>query len=60
VEREAGADHGKQVERAFALAQPSGVVLFAPACAPHRFHSVTEEMHILVFFAPAEGTAQAT
>ena len=37
-----------------------GNILFAPAGEPHRFHSVTDEMHILVFFAPAEGTAQAT
>jgi len=37
-----------------------GSILFAPTGEPHRFHSVTEEMHILVFFAPAEGTAQAT
>jgi quercetin dioxygenase-like cupin family protein len=37
-----------------------GSNLFAPAGEPYRFHSVTDEMHIVVFFAPAEGTAQAT
>jgi len=33
-----------------------GSVVFAPAGAPHHFHSITEELQILVFFAPAEGT----
>ena len=34
----------------------AGSVLFVPAHAAHRFHSITEELQILVFFAPAEGT----
>jgi len=33
-----------------------GVVLFVAAGEEHRFHSITEEMTALVFFAPAEGT----
>lgn len=36
-------------------AQP-GTVLFVAAGEEHRFHSITEEMTALVFFAPAEGT----
>ena len=35
----------------------AGSVIFAPPGVPHRFHSITEELRILVFFAPAEGTA---
>ena len=31
-----------------------GDVLFVPAREPHRFHSVTEELVLLVVFAPAE------
>jgi mannose-6-phosphate isomerase-like protein (cupin superfamily) len=31
-----------------------GDVLFVPARVPHRFHSVTEELVLLVVFAPAE------
>lgn len=32
----------------------SGSIIFVPAFAEHRFHSVTENLRILVFFAPAE------
>ena len=35
----------------------AGSVIFAPPGVPHRFHSITEELRILLFFAPAEGTA---
>ena len=31
-----------------------GSVVYVPANAPHRFHSIEEELSILVFFAPAE------
>jgi mannose-6-phosphate isomerase-like protein (cupin superfamily) len=31
-----------------------GSVVFVPARVPHRFHSITEELRALVFFAPAE------
>lgn len=33
-----------------------GTVLFVGAGEEHRFHSVSEDMTALVFFAPAEGT----
>lgn len=31
-----------------------GDVLFVPARRPHRFHSIAEELLLLVVFAPAE------
>jgi mannose-6-phosphate isomerase-like protein (cupin superfamily) len=34
----------------------AGSTIVVPARAPHRFHSITEELTVLVFFAPAEGT----
>lgn len=36
----------------------AGSVLFVAANVEHRFHSITEAMHIIVFFAPAEYTNQ--
>jgi mannose-6-phosphate isomerase-like protein (cupin superfamily) len=33
-----------------------GSVAFVPAGVAHHFHSVTEELQVLVLFAPAEGT----
>jgi mannose-6-phosphate isomerase-like protein (cupin superfamily) len=35
------------------LVQP-GSLVFVAAGVEHRFHSITEELQILVFFAPAE------
>lgn len=32
----------------------AGSVVYVPARVEHRFHSVAEELQILVFFAPAE------
>ena len=32
----------------------TGSVLFVAAGVEHRFHDITEELEILVFFAPAE------
>jgi mannose-6-phosphate isomerase-like protein (cupin superfamily) len=32
----------------------SGTVLFVAAEVEHRFHDITEELAVLVFFAPAE------
>jgi quercetin dioxygenase-like cupin family protein len=32
----------------------AGSVIFVPAHIEHRFHSIAEDMDILVFFAPAE------
>lgn len=37
----------------------AGSVVYVPARVEHRFHSVAEELQILVFFAPAE-YSQAT
>lgn len=34
-----------------------GAVIFVPAQVEHRFHSITQDLDLLVFFAPAEGTA---
>jgi mannose-6-phosphate isomerase-like protein (cupin superfamily) len=34
-------------------AQPGNVV-FVPAGVEHRFHTITEDLTLLVFFAPAE------
>jgi mannose-6-phosphate isomerase-like protein (cupin superfamily) len=34
----------------------AGVVVYVPAQVPHHFHSVTTELTVLVFFAPAEGS----
>ena len=34
-----------------------GSIVFAPPGISHRFHSITEELRLLVLFAPAEGTA---
>jgi len=36
----------------------AGSVILAVPGVPHRFHSITEELRILVVFAPAEGTAK--
>jgi quercetin dioxygenase-like cupin family protein len=32
----------------------TGAIVFVAAGVEHRFHSITEELKILVFFAPAE------
>jgi mannose-6-phosphate isomerase-like protein (cupin superfamily) len=34
----------------------AGSVLFVGTAVRHRFHSITEDLTALVFFAPAEGT----
>ncbi len=34
-----------------------GSVVYVPADMPHGFHSIEEELRVLVFFAPAEGSA---
>lgn len=33
-----------------------GSVVYVPALVPHHFHTVTEALEVLVFFAPAEGS----
>lgn len=35
-----------------------GTVVYVPADVPHQFHSVVEDLRVLVFVAPAEGTVQ--
>lgn len=35
----------------------AGSVIFVPAHLEHRFHSITEDLDILVFFAPAESAS---
>ena len=42
-----------QVEEVERSVQP-GTVVFVEANADHRFHSITEDLTTLVFFAPAE------
>jgi mannose-6-phosphate isomerase-like protein (cupin superfamily) len=37
----------------------AGSVLYVAANVEHRFHSIEEELVILVFFAPAEGSQAA-
>ena len=36
-----------------------GDVLFVPAHQPHRFHSILEELVLLVVFAPPEGSGRS-
>jgi mannose-6-phosphate isomerase-like protein (cupin superfamily) len=47
---------GRGVLRVEDVDQPvqSGSVVFVDANAQHRFHSITEDLTALVFFAPAE------
>jgi len=35
----------------------AGSVVYAPAGVAYRFHSIVEDLCVLVFFAPVEGTA---
>ncbi len=34
-----------------------GSVIYVPARIPHRFHTIEEDLKLLVLFAPAEGSA---
>ncbi len=38
------------------LSVEPGAVIFVPAYASHRFHSIVEDLALLVAFGPAEGT----
>jgi mannose-6-phosphate isomerase-like protein (cupin superfamily) len=38
------------------LPASEGTLLYVPARAEHRFHSIREDLELLVVFAPAEGT----
>jgi len=37
----------------------AGSVVYVQRDAPHRFHDITEKLHTLVFFSPAEGSLRA-
>jgi len=37
----------------------TGSIVFVPARVEHRFHDIAEDLSLIVFFAPAEGTASA-
>lgn len=37
----------------------AGSVVYVAANVPHRFHSISEELRVLVFFAPAEYASRA-
>jgi mannose-6-phosphate isomerase-like protein (cupin superfamily) len=37
----------------------AGSVIFVAATVPHRFHDIAEQLEIIVFFAPPEGSAAA-
>lgn len=49
---------GRAVVRVGAEDRPvePGTIIYVPAGAEHRFHSITEELRVLVMFAPAEST----
>lgn len=34
-----------------------GSIVYVAATVPHRFHDISQELRIVVFFAPAEGSA---
>ncbi len=38
----------------------AGAILFVAAGVEHRFHNITETLHIIVFFAPAEYSNRTT
>ena len=52
---------GRAVARVAGEERPvgPGTVLFVGANVEHRFHSISETLELLVFFAPAEGSAAA-
>jgi mannose-6-phosphate isomerase-like protein (cupin superfamily) len=37
-----------------------GSIVFVAAGVEHRFHSITEDLEVLVFFAPPEGSVRAS
>jgi mannose-6-phosphate isomerase-like protein (cupin superfamily) len=46
--------HGRFVSAGEDVAVQAGSILFVPAHEEHRFHSIEEDLRILVIFAPAE------
>ena len=49
---------GRAVIRVAEADQPvgPGSVIYVAATVPHRFHTIEEDLEILVIFAPAQGT----
>jgi mannose-6-phosphate isomerase-like protein (cupin superfamily) len=47
-----------RVEGADRLVAP-GIVVYVPGGVEHRFHTITEELQVLVVFAPAETVPKA-
>lgn len=37
-----------------------GSIIYVPATVAHRFHDIAEDLRLVVFFAPAEGTNPTT
>jgi mannose-6-phosphate isomerase-like protein (cupin superfamily) len=37
-----------------------GTIIFVPVGVPHRFHSIEEELRVLVVFGPSEGSRDAS
>ncbi len=42
------------------IAVAAGSIFFVAAHEVHRFHDITEDLSVLVFFGPAEGARQVT
>jgi mannose-6-phosphate isomerase-like protein (cupin superfamily) len=38
----------------------AGSIVYVPAYVDHKFHSITADLSVIVFFAPAEGSTTAT
>lgn len=49
--------HGRIRVGADDFAVDPGEIVFVGAKVEHRFHDITEDLELLVFFAPAEGSA---
>lgn len=51
--------HGRAIIRVGEETRPvgPGSVVFVAARVPHRFEAIGERLEVLVFFAPAEGSA---
>jgi len=45
---------GRFVSAGEDVAVEAGLILFVPAHEEHRFHTITDDLHILILFAPAE------
>lgn len=47
-------DEDQPVQAGFRQAQPASSIEYVAKDVEHRFHSIQEELRVLVFFAPAE------